>query len=468
MVYSIRNLSRGAVILCTRQFFVQLFGMIAGVVLARSLQVSDFGIYAVLTFQFYLHLSIGDLGLGASIIRQKHEPDTSLLRTVQCVRSTLDTIQLILVWFAAPILASWYGGGENVATAFILVALAAWLQSFATVPTILLERKMHFGYVATTELIQAGCFTATCIFAAYSETPHLIIAYGWVLYATLGSLLLFLRQPWSFGFAFERNQLQERLSFALPYQSVQLATIVRDSFTPIAIGFFAGATAVGQMSWATTFALSLPMGSLVLQRLFLPAMSKVQDDPVELGRQLEDALSLTHILILPIAMFLLIYSDSITLLVFGEKWLDALPLFTILWLASLLFPFYAPLFSVLNATGRSGKVLRFTLLVSLGVWIIGLPLLYLAGIMGFAVAYILSQLSIFYLLHEVRQQLSFHLLRALRPGWAIALISLIIFSTLHTFVLPKSIFMLIAIAISGFLLCAAVSHRRMHSLRSAL
>jgi O-antigen/teichoic acid export membrane protein len=415
-----RESSLQAVALAARQIFVQALGIVTGVVLARTVSVDTFGMYAVLSFQFMLQLSIGDLGIGASVIRQEQAPTFEQLRAVQGVRVLVDCLQLGILYVSAPWLAALYGGGEEVAAAFRIVAAAVCIQSLQVVPTVLLERSVRFGTLAIIESVQAVVYAMLCIAAAWSTMPIRGVAVAWLGYALVGSLLSLRCSPWSMGVAFDHSLYRERVGFSLRYQGGQLAVVLRDSFTPVVLGMLIGATAVGQVSWATTCALSIGMGAFVLQRFFMPFFSQGEQDVAARQCSLEHAIRITHVLVVPASALVLSLAPAITKVVFGEQWLAALPLFYVLWIVNFFIPFVPPLIGYLYAMGRSDITLRFTLMVTGLTWALGIPLVLLCGTLGFPIAMIGGFATTLLLIRRVQALQPFQCLPVVLPIWGTA------------------------------------------------
>jgi O-antigen/teichoic acid export membrane protein len=112
--------------------------------------------------------------------------------------------------------------------------------------------------------------------------------------------------------------------------------------------------------------------------------------------------------------------DPITRLVFGEKWLEALPIFYLLVLANLVVATSTPLQGLLNALGHSRITFAFTLLWAAVTWVLGLPLIWWLGALGFALANVGVQITNFWLFAIVKKQLPIQILRAALPSWALS------------------------------------------------
>lgn len=428
---SSRLLIRGTFFLGFRQAAVQLLGIVNGVALASIVSPELFGIYAILTFQFLLQVGIGDLGIGATLLQQKEEPDQPLYRAVHLLRQSVDLLQLGIVWLIAPVLAEWYGLAENEHWYFRIVALAVLLQSFQLVPTIRMERGLEFGRLAAAEVTQAFVFTSLCIGLAAAGMEGLSFPLAWLGYGGTGALLSLILKPWPLGWCFAKERLRKRLGFGLSYQFHSLLGLLRDAFTPVAIGFLLGTYAVGLMNFSQMLALSIALGSLVSHRIAFPYFSKFQDSPQELRKALRLALRLVAIAVLPASAALFVFVEPLLQIVFGEKWNAALPLFYLLWGANLFLPFAGPLTSAFHASGKARTPLVVLLGTTTAIWIIGLPVLLSFGLPGFALTlaalYAINTLCLFVLCQRTVIQVPFLL------DWlqftALTLLSIVLFQS---------------------------------------
>jgi O-antigen/teichoic acid export membrane protein len=159
---------------------------------------------------------------------------------------------------------------------------------------------------------------------------------------------------------------------------------------------------------------------MMLQRLYLPAFSKMHQHPGELGRFVEMVVRGTNTIVAPLAVLCLVLAVPITRIVFGDKWLPAIPFFYFLWTANLFVATATPLYGLLNALGRSRTALGFALLWMATTWAFGLPLIAAFGAIGFAAGNALVQLTNFLLYWVARRAVPLHLASAVLPAWAIA------------------------------------------------
>ncbi len=405
-----------------RQIAAQLLGTLTGIFLARSLSPGEFGIYAVSIFFFYALHGIGDLGLGASLVREKSEPDMRLFHLAFTVRQITGLSQFVLVWFAAPWLAAAYGLDSRYALLFRLISLAELVSSFQLVPSVLLERKLSFNRLAIVESIQVAVQSAVVLGLVYFGFGIWSFPYALLSFALTGAVLSNIFQPWSPRWHFTLHEFRESLPFALPYQCIGVVQLLRDSVTPVLAGMYLGAGAAGYLNWAQMLATAPVVGLMILQRVYLASFARVQGDPRQLAQLAQDSIFACSSLAAPLAVIVLVFAKPVTLIVFGAKWLPALLLFYPMWCATLFIPVSVPLLSVLNVMGKSRLALVYSLSLTLALWGIAVPLIYLAGAVGGAVAFGLVQFGTFILIYLVTRHLSIRVFRNVAVPWLAAII----------------------------------------------
>src|SRR6188508_3013008 len=99
---------RGALALGARQVVVQAVNLAGGISLARLLTPAEFGVFGIVTFVLSFLTTLGDVGLGASLIRQHSEPDEHDYRVIFSAQQALVSLVVIAFWVAAPFLAAAY------------------------------------------------------------------------------------------------------------------------------------------------------------------------------------------------------------------------------------------------------------------------------------------------------------------------------------------------------------------------
>lgn len=446
----------GALALGARQVLVQGANVAGGILLALLLTPAEFGLFGVVVFLQGFLLVFGGTGLAANLIRQREAPAEDDYRAVFTLQQALVALLAAALWLVSPWIASAYGLPPAGAWVFRLVALSLLVTSFMVIPQVRLERNLDFNKLAAVEVAQALVFNATAVFFAWQGAGGMGFALAILSRSFVGAVAANMVNPWPIKWRWDWGRARSHLSFGLYFQGSQFISIVKDSIAPVFIGLFLGVAQAGYVNWAGMVAVYPVLALMILQRIYMPAFARMQAHPERLGEFVERVLWATNALIAPLSVVVLVLIEPITRIVFGEKWLVALPLFYLFWVANLFVPTATPLLGLLNALGAARTTLSFSLLAMLFTWVLGVPLILGLGTIGFAVANVVVSLLFLYLFWVAKSYVRIHILRALLPAWipasvvggGLALVELAWpISTLPT---------LVAYALASVLLCGVI------------
>ena len=411
---------RGAAALGIRQVLVQGMNALTGIVLARLLSPSDFGLFGIIAFVLTFLVAFGDVGLGASLIREAEEPSEEDYRAVFAAQQSLVLVVVVVAWLVSPLLARAYHLPAHQAILFRLVALSLFFTSFQVIPSVRLERHLKFQKLAAVEVTQAIVYSGVTISTAFAGLGPLSFALGLLSRSLAGATIINWVSPWRIGWHWDRNRIRKHLRFGIPYQGIAFTSLLKDSITPVLVGLALGTSEVGYINWAQMVAAYPVAALMVLPRVYLPAFARLQLHREALGRFVEQVLRATNALVAPLAILILVSIEPLTKYVFGQKWLVAVPLFYLLWAANIFVPTAAPLLALLNALGHSRTAFKFALIWMLGTWIVGGPLILAFGRIGYGIANLSIMFTNLLLYRVAQRHLSFRILPAIVPVWCLA------------------------------------------------
>jgi teichuronic acid exporter len=158
-----------------------------------------------------------------------------------------------------------------------------------------------------------------------------------------------------------------------------------------------------------------------MQRLYMPFFAKVQNDRDALGRFVPRTLWIVNVIAAPLAVLSVALAIPITTIVFGQKWLVALPLFYCFSVGSLSAAVNTPLMGLLNALGKPHLNLIVIGLAMTAIWALGVPLIVHFGLPGFGLATIGASLANIFLYLFVWKLTGIQSWRSFWPAWPVAL-----------------------------------------------
>jgi O-antigen/teichoic acid export membrane protein len=411
---------RAAPLLGASQLLVLAAYALGSVALARMLSPEQLGTFAVFAFFLTALTACGDLGMAASLVRRQDEPSEREFAVAFTTQQVVALALLTAFWAAAPGVVGWYELEAHDVWRLRLVALSLLPISFQSIPVVRLERCLAFQRVAVIDLVPALVFNGLLVVLVWRGLGTLAFAIAAIGRFASAALVAHWLHPWRPHWHWDRALAWRSLRFGIPYQGIHFVSVIKSSVSPLCLGLALGTAALGSVEWAAMAAAFPTVALHALQRLYLPVFARLQHDPPALQQALERMLGLAHAAVAPLAVLLFVLIDPVTRLVFSERWLPAIPLFQVLWLANLLLPSAAPVLGVLHALGHARLALRFTLAMAVGLWLLALPLILLLGTMGFALAQALVQLLHLALLRRARSLIPFRLLGPAAPAWIAA------------------------------------------------
>jgi O-antigen/teichoic acid export membrane protein len=415
-----RRVVKGAFALGARQIVVHGANVLGNIILARLLAPADYGIYAIINFFIVFLGAFGGTGLAANLIREHPEPSSDVYHTVYTFQQLFVAAVSMLLWGLAPHIALLYHLNSQMAWVFRLTALSLVATVWMVPAQIEMERHLRFQKLAVVEMAQAICFNVIAVTLAWRGYGAMSFGIALLVRSLTGAVLANLIQPVRHRWLLQWELAKPHLRFGLYYQSSQIISLVKDSITPMLIGFMVGTAGVGYISWAGMIAAYPVLVLMILQRLYMPAFAKFQHDPAHLGAFVQQVIWATNAISAPLAITILVLIHPITWIVFGAKWGAAIPLFYFFWVANLFVPTATPVQSLLNSVGRADLATMFAVVWMVLTWGLGWPLALDKGILGIAMATAIVQLSNLALFRTAQHLITFQIIRSIYKPWLLS------------------------------------------------
>jgi O-antigen/teichoic acid export membrane protein len=378
---------RSVVQLVAREAVVKVLALVGGVVVARQLSPSAFGIFAVATFAVGIFAIFSELGMGAAFIRMSREVTPRELNALFTFQVVLVAFLALLIFLAAPWLAAVYGMPE---LAWVARAMSLYLVllSLRTVPVIVAERRLDYGSVALSDVSGQVAYWLVAVVGALAGLGVWSLVAAIIVSAALTTGLMFARTATRPSLQFDWRPLRDVFGFGLRFQGQTVSHFAKDTLIPSMGGLLYGGAAVGYLTLAQQIAgIPLILTKLV-ERVSYSALSRLQDDSAAFSRMLESTLRWTCRLCFPAFAVLAGLAPQLVEYVYGPRWSPILPALYVLTLNMALGVGTGVLMPSLYAGGQAAAGLRIsigwtliTALIALFLWAAGL------GFTGIAIAY---------------------------------------------------------------------------------
>ena len=436
--------TRGAIALLVRQVFVYASTILGGILLARLLSPSEFGFYGVAMFALVFLNVFGGTGFAANLIRLPDDPTLHDKRVVYTAQECVVACVFLAIWLAAPHLTVIYHIPSQGILFFRLMGVSLFLTSLMVMPQIQLERDLAFDKLAMIEVSQAVVFNGMAVLLAWRGVGILSFSIALVLRSGCGAILATAISPWKIGIKWDYPALKKHIHFGVALQGGNILSTVKDSITPVFIGMYLGAAYVGYVTWANSLATYSVAILMPLQRLYLPFFAKFQQDRAQLARYVSHTLWMANAVAAPLTLVTVALAHPITTLIFGAKWLYALPLFYLLIAGNLFVPCSAPMLGLLNALGKARITFLVLLMWMASTWIFGVPFTLVWSLRGFGFAMVCVSLTNLVLYWVVWKELRVNPVRAYWPSWPLAAAVSCSLYLIQLFRMPSSVWELAA------------------------
>ena len=294
------------------------FGSLAlGILLARILSPTDFGVYAIaLTVQSVL-IAAADLGLGVDLIRS--DDPRRIAPTVATVGLAVGAFLTVTVAVASPVIASALGGPAAAPTLAVL-GITLSLAGAGVVPYAMLQRRFDQRRIFMISVIDFAVSTTVAVVLITLGAGVLSLAIGRVVAQTITLVLQFRFSGERPRFGLDRTLLPALLRFGLPVAGANVLTWALINLDNIVIARVVGITALG--FYVLAFNISTwPMSAIgqVIRSITLPLFSRVSREERAAVLGLVGAIS--WMVALPAGVFLAVLSSPLIALLYGERWL---------------------------------------------------------------------------------------------------------------------------------------------------
>lgn len=376
--------------LAGREMAGRALSLAGNVILARLLEPSMFGLFAIGSFVISLFSLVGELGLGAAFIRSRKEVTNRELNSLFTFQLALSSVLAVIVFLLAP-LVSWVYGEPDVEWVVRALAITFVLTSLRSVPVVIAERQLTYGPVAISDLAGQTAYWVVASAAAFGGLKLWSLVLAVLASGVMSTIALYMRTSWRPAFEFDWRSLRQSMRFGVLYQAQGVVHFVKDMMIPALGGVIYGGTAVGYAVWAQQVAAVPLQLTHLVSRVSYPALSHLQDDREQFARMVEVTLKWTARLTLPAFAVLAGLAPQIVLHVFGAKWLPAVPTLYLLIINMVLGIGTGVFVPALYSMGSAARALRIAGVWATLTWLVALAL-YAAGV-GFealAVAYVVG------------------------------------------------------------------------------
>lgn len=356
-----RQTASGVKWLVSASLLEKLIQTATTVVLARLLEPADFGLFALAFVAMRSMNLFRSFGFDTALVQRKNDIEQAA-RSAFCLITLMGVVIFLVLNAIAPILARFFNN-QALEPIIKVLGLIFVLTAISRVPAVLMEKDMRFNKLAVIDVITAVIFTVLAISFAVNHWGVLSLVYAYLLKVFCRTAMIVWAAQWKPRFEFHRKIAAEMLRFGKYRFAESIVGFFSTNTDRIVIGKFLGTTLLGY--YTVAFNMAFILGKYVMSkigRVLFPVFSKVQDDDRDLRRIYLKAISYFSLMSIPFATAVYLFSAEIIRIVYGDKWIAAIPILKILVIASALNILNAAGGPILLAKGKSKETFMLNLI----------------------------------------------------------------------------------------------------------
>jgi len=350
-------------------------GVIA--ILARLLSKEDFGLVAAAAILVdYFSTFVGQ-GLGLAVI-QHDKLEAEHLNAMFWLNMAFAIPLTAIAFVFAPYLSGWIHS-PNAAPVVRWLAIGLVLQAFGRVQVALLTRQMRFQVIAFVNVLGSLAGAVAGVTMAFMGLGVWSLVGQQLVASCFRISILFWVTKWRPGIDVSKRHIRELYGFSIFVFLDQQVLFIYRRMDEALVAAFSGVTGLGLYSVAKRIVLMLqdslegPLGMV-----FISAFSRLQGSHQQLKETAETSFRMSSLLVFPCFLGLTALAPEAVGIIFGPKWVDAIPYVQILAIASMIIVFHLVIHSIFLAVGRP----LLNLVVNSGRAVLSLVLLPIGAIFG--------------------------------------------------------------------------------------
>ena len=345
----------------TDSFANQGIQFVAGLILARILSPTEFGLIGILTIFIALSQSFIDSGFTHALIRKQDCTQTDY-STVFYFNFITGIFFYFILFFSANSISMFFNEPQLELLLQVL-GLGLILNAFGIIQRTILIKKIDFKLQTKVSLVSSTISGLIAITLAYN-------GFGvWSLVALtlsrfgFSSLLLWIWAKWKPSFIFSKKSFKELFSFGNKLLISGLIDTAYRNIYYLIIGKYFSVIELGYYTRADQFQ-ALPSQQLtgVFSRVSYPILSTIQDDVEKLKSAYKQIIRSSMLITFVLMLGMVAIAKPMILTLIGEKWLPAVIYLQMLCFVGMFYPLHALNLNMLKVQGRSDLFLRLEII----------------------------------------------------------------------------------------------------------
>ena len=335
----------------------QLVIFIIGIVVARLVTPSEYGVLGILMVFINVSSVFVDSGLGNSLIYYNELKERDL-RTTFSLNIFISIFLMLLIYFFSSLIENFYKL-ENLALYLQIISFTILFNAFVVVPTAILKVKLNFKSLAISNICSSVISGILAIVMAYKGYGIWALIVQVMVRSFLQASLLVVSCKWIPRLVFYKESCVRLYRYGMNLITASCLTKITEEGISFFLGKVFSPYNLGIYTRATQFSVlpSTSIGNVIISVLF-PTLSLVKNDGDKFKQIYNAIIRIMSALSMPVFILLAVIAEPFVRIVLTEKWIAVVPFLQVFCIGRLLFPVSNVTEQALNAVGKSNLFLK--------------------------------------------------------------------------------------------------------------
>lgn len=292
-------------------------------IMARLLTKADFGLMALASSFIGFGTIFSTGGMGTALIQRQNITQKHMNAAFQS--ALFIGVLLFAIFFISASTISSFFGEPQLELIIKVAGLNIILSALSSVSMSLLQKHFKFKTITVASSVITIIAYSIGVLFAFNGWGVWSLVGATLINTILSAIVLFYLSPIRLRFKIYLKEWKELFSFGSGviilsivnyFSSSGLNLVLGKIFTPARLGIFERTNQIKTLP-------SSYLGS-VLDTIMFPAMAEIQDEEERLFKTYQHSLGLVNSILMPISLFLIIFSKEIVLILLGDQWLEAI------------------------------------------------------------------------------------------------------------------------------------------------
>jgi len=332
----------------------RIFRLGTTITLARLLSPYDYGLVAVvLTTNEFATVFTLKAGIGSKIVQADEQDLKVICDTSYWLNWILCGLMFVIQCIAAFPIALFYGNNQ-VILPICVAALVYLMLPIFMIQSALIQRENRLNVTALCNATQSLLANISTIGLALLGLGMWAVVLPIVLTTPVWIVINYMNHSWRPPKSFKLERWQEISNFGKDILGVELLNKLRGNIDYLLVGRFLGIQALGIYYFAFNAGLGISFNVMnAFTSALFPHLCAVRGNLSALKNRYFSSLKSTAIFVVPLILLQSSLAPFYVPIIFGQKWVSAVPILVLICLSALPLPLYNATCLLLNAVGKT-------------------------------------------------------------------------------------------------------------------